>query len=158
MQGTAAPVSDRPSYRQAAPWALFAFARALLITNGGLYFPQWLVIENHQQELSYNTLLALVTVGLLFTAPFFGALADQYERKTNIKALWITSSLMFVFTMVLWLSAQFMSPSQLRIAIALTSFFVISYSFQLGFLFYHPILAVIAPASWYGRVSGGGQA
>src|SRR5437588_550466 len=63
-----------------AAWALFDFANSVLISNGGLYFQQWLTTDEGFSNAWYNFALAAASVGVLISAPVLGRWGDYRQR------------------------------------------------------------------------------
>jgi UMF1 family MFS transporter len=141
---------------QRIAWYLFAFAGSVLVFNGGLYFPQWLVVDNHVSDFWYNGCLILTTVLLLISAPAFGRLSDR--RLGRLLFLRLTAVAMFVGTVVLFVADHFVRPHELRVVIAVVGFILTLYSYQLSLVFHNALLGKVATVRTYATVSANGVA
>src|SRR5258705_13981417 len=99
-QSSTTPVRPRhlPDLRRPkltlSSWALFDFANSVLITNGGLYFSQWLVVDHGVAEIWYNFALSLTSFVVLLTAPIIGKIGDRNNNWWHF--LWATGVIMFI--------------------------------------------------------------
>ncbi len=141
---------------QVSSWALFDFANSVLVVNGGLYFSQWLVLDNGVNESWYNLAISLTSLCLLITGPAFGVLGDQ--KSISMGVLRLTALTMFILTVGISLVGQEVTNLSVRVTISLLFFVGINYSYQLSLLFYNALLGHVAPRTHYGRVSGIGLA
>lgn len=137
-------------------WYFFDFANSILIINGGLYFPQWIVIDNGVSDFWYNLILIISSIALLLTAPILGSISDRFLGRRFF--LLLTNLLMFLATMLVGLSGLFITDKSIRVLISLISFFVILYTYQLSLVFYNSILGDIVSRNKYSNVSGVGLA
>jgi MFS transporter, UMF1 family len=136
-------------------WYLYDFGNSILIINGGLYFPQWLVTLNGVQDFSYNFCFILSSILILFTAPLIGLSADYGNR--TFKYL-LASSLLLVISGIAVGCAPFISDTTIRLSIALVGFFFVLVSYQLSLVFYNTLLGTVSDSSEYESVSGRGLA
>ncbi len=144
------------SRREIIAWCLFDFANSILIINGGLYFPQWVVIDNSISDIWFNVTITCSSIALILTAPALGLVADTVRG--NVFFLRWTSATMFGAALGLGIVAQAMTPSHLRGFLGLAGFFVIMYSYQLSLVFYNSMLGGLTNESAYSRLSGYGLA
>jgi len=147
-------ISTSPT--QLYAWYLFDFAGSALVANGGLYFPQWLVIDNHVSALWYNLCLIVSTMLLLATGPVLGYLSDtKYGRLFFLRA---SCTALFSSTIVLFITDRYIIVHTPRIIVALIAFIVVLYSYQLGIVFYNALLGRVANPDQYNRISARGLA
>ncbi|MBI5818669.1 MAG: MFS transporter [Verrucomicrobia bacterium] len=142
--------------RQRWGWYLFDFANSILIINGGLYFPQWLVVDNGVSGSLFNLTVLLSSVLLIFTAPQFGARAD--ERGECMRLLWITSIGLFLSGLVLGIGGVALQSGVLRNVLSLICFAAVLYFYQLSLVFYNALLKPLSTAAELSKVSGIGLA
>jgi UMF1 family MFS transporter len=146
----------QPPRKAIGAWALFDFANSVLITNGGLYFSQWLVVDYHSPDSWFNFALSFTSVLVLATAPMLGALEDRKGRWLSI--LWITASLMSMCAIFMAIAPRFIGSAFAVVLLNLALFCVINYCYELSSMFYDSLLARVASPELYGRVSGAGFA
>ncbi len=136
-------------------WALYDFANSLATVVFFLYFSQWLVIDNHVSDLSFNLMFVGASVLLLLTAPICGAIADKMHRQLPfIRFATVLQILCLASIAFLALYAQ-PSPTAAITGLVLNLLALYFYQFSLGF--YNSLLHDIAPANRQGLVSGWGQ-
>lgn len=137
-------------------WYLFPFGTSIVVFNGGLYFPQWLVVDNHVSDIWFNLSLVVTTILLLASAPVLGIWSDrQYGRVYFLKIL---SVAMFLGMTAIFGADKLLAPGPLKAVVALVAFVVILYSYQLSLVFHNALLARVATSENYDRVSGIGIA
>src|SRR5579872_617375 len=137
-------------------WYLFDFAGSALVANGGIYFPQWLINDNHVNDFWYNFCLVVSTILLLITAPAFGYLSDA--KIGRLFFLRVTSAAMFLSTLVLFFASHYIQSHTTRVLVASVAFVIILYSYQLGISFYNALLGLIATPAQYSKISARGLA
>ncbi len=137
-------------------WGLYDFANSLIIANLTLYFSQWLIINNHLDDIWYGGAIAVSTLALILTAPFFGKYSDQ----TNSRMRLIIPLTIFLFlaTFLLGIFGASSLSFWPKVAISLMLFFIIQYTYQLSLIFYDTLLAQISKAKNFGQISGFGEA
>jgi UMF1 family MFS transporter len=136
-------------------WYLYDFGRTILITNGGLYFPQWLVNLNGVSDLTYNLTFILSSALLIVSAPLLGLSADY--RNSTLKYL-VGSSIILTIAGIGVGIAPLIEDRTARVVLAVLSFFVVLVSYQLSLVFYNTLLGQVSAADEYERVSGQGLA
>ena len=148
-------MNTKPQPRQIFWWSLFDFANSIVVINLGLYFSQWIVVEQGVSEFWYNFVAVAVTILLLLTLPALGAVSDIINKK--VLFLRLTAIPIFFFTFLIGLSGQTFSGFSPILICLLSSLFII-YFYQLSLIFYHAMLGDIAKRERYGTVSGIGLA
>jgi UMF1 family MFS transporter len=138
-------------------WYLYDFADAILIFNGVLYFPKWIVIESGAGELAYNVAFAITTVLLLVTAPITGHLSDvKYGRLFCLRVIRYAVG---GAALVIYVSGIVFPPGTARTLVALVAFGVLMYGHQASSAFYTALLPrVVGPDGSYLDVAGNGYA
>jgi UMF1 family MFS transporter len=144
------------SRMQLIGWYLFDFANSVLIVNGGLYFPQWVVIEAGLSDFWYNASLVASTLLLIFSAPTLGLLSDK--RLGRMFFLRVLSAAMFLAGLVLGIGGLAIKNNLLKGIVGLLMFVIIIYSYQLSLVFYNVMLGRLAARKRWISVSGIGLA
>lgn len=139
--------------RKIFAWALYDFADLLLIANFTLYFSQWVVVDNHFEDIWYGGAISLATILLILTAPFWGVYSDETGKKVGI--LYPLTAVLIGATALLGIvgGGNFLATTP-RVLIALAIFVVVQYCYQLGLIFFDTLLPVLAKPRSYGWVSG----
>lgn len=148
--------SSQPSVKLITPWALYYFAKSILIINGGLYFSQWLIVDNKVADFWYNIVMSATSVVVVFLGPLLGHYSDRRQKKVG--PLTLMTILIFAFTITLVMSVHHVESRMLRVAIAIICFFGINCSYQLSLVVYNSMMGWLVPARLYARVSGVGLA
>ncbi len=141
--------------RQRYGWYLFDFANSALIINGGLYFPQWIVIDKGVSDFYFNLTITSTSALLIATAPVLGLLADRKLGYTVF--LRTTSALMFLAALAI-AAVAYTDAGGALLAIGLLAFFITMYGYQLSLVFYNAMLGQVATETTYSKVSGFGLA
>jgi UMF1 family MFS transporter len=140
--------------RQRFGWYLYDFADSVLIFNGLLYFPKWIVVESGAGELSYNAAIALTTVLLLLTAPLAGYLSDvRYGRLPFLRVIALA---MGGSAVAIYLSGIVFPAGSARTLVALGAFGVLLYGHQLSSTFYNALLPRVGAPGSYFTIAGTG--
>ena len=142
--------------RRRLGWYLVAFANSILVLNGGLYFTQWIVVDQHLNDAWFNVALVLVSLALIATAPFFGALSDRSKNK--VRPLRWTSGGMFSGAIGIYALTKFSFPAIDKGIIGLILLSVTLYSYQLGMVFVNSLLGDLSHPDQYLETSGFGLA
>lgn len=137
-------------------WVLYDFANSFLSAAlEGLYFSQWIVIDNNYPDMWYAGTFAAATLLLLITAPFLGAWADSYGKK--LPFLKITTYAIILLGIILGVVSNSFIPVSSKIILALIAFFFLQYFYQASLTFYNPLLDQLSTAKTRGVISGIGQ-
>lgn len=136
-------------------WYLYDFGNSILIINGGLYFPQWLVGRNAVSDFTYNLIFILSSILLLAAAPILGLSADY--KKTPFKYL-LASSILLILAGASVGVSPWIEDHSWRVSIAIVGFFTVLVSYQLSLVFYNTLLGQVASPAEYEVVSGRGLA
>lgn len=137
-------------------WGLYDLANTpLTAAIGGLYLAQWVVLDNHLDDIWYGGVFTLATVFLLITSPFFGAWSEQIgKRKPFIT--WMTIILLITGGLLGFIASSSLASST-RVAIALALFFIIQYVYQVSLISYNSLLKQLSTSKTIGKISGIGQ-
>jgi len=149
MAGVSAERAPRLVSPPVLGWILYDFANTIfsfvVVTR---YFSDWIVNERGQPDIYIGLMSAAVSVALLVTLPALGARADSSGRH---KPVLVTFTLMCVAMTAL---LGVVEPVLLALVVAGLA----TFAFNTADSQYHPLLAVVAPESRRGRVSGAGVA
>lgn len=131
---------------------MYDFANSILIINGSLYFPQWIVGEpNSVGDLWFNLTFVISSIFLILTAPGLGLLSDK--KRSPFRFLTITSMILVLGGIGVGIS-PYIDNHALRIGLALSSFLIVLMSYQLSMVFYNTLLGNVASQERYAVVSG----
>lgn len=139
-----------------AGWYLVDFANSILIINGGLYFPEWIVVDNKISATWFNATIVITSVLLIASGPMFGKLVDAKGRA--IAYLRSTSLAMLIATLAIYVVSSMPVSTNVRGITGLIAFGMLLYAFQLASVFYNSLLPEIATPNDYAAVSGTGLA
>ncbi len=138
-------------------WALYDFANTpLTVATGGLFLAQWVVLDNHVDDIWYGVVFTLATIALLFTSPFLGAWSDKMGQRMPFMK-WTTIILIVVGVLMGVVSVSSMERIP-RLVIVLALFFVWQYVYHVSLIFYDALLKFLAKSEFRGKVSGIGEA
>src|SRR5690348_2466459 len=110
-------------------WYLFDFANSILIINGSLYFPQWIVVHNKVSDTLFNSAFVISSLLLLVTGPILGRHSDRHGDPWKLLAL---SSLALFLGGLAIAVGPMLSNHTLMVTVELVAFFVVLYSYQLS--------------------------
>lgn len=137
------------SRREVASWVLYDTANTLfsyaVVTR---YFNDWLLVQRGEPDWTVGLMTLSVSIALIFSLPFFGALADATGRRKPL--LGIFTALCVLMTVLL--GAVEAMPWPLVVA------GLAVYAYNSALAHYDPLLASVAPPERQGRVSGIGVA
>lgn len=138
-------------------WGLYDLGNTpFIVALSGLYFAQWVVLDNHFADLWYGGTFALATIFLLFTSLFWGAWSDKLgQRMPFITRLTL---LMIFLGGVLALIAPSSLPAVPKVITALILFLIIQYIYQLSLIFFNALLIKLSTPQARGKISGIGEA
>ncbi len=142
--------SARQASRRAVfSWVLYDVANTLfsyaVVTR---YFNDWLLVQRGEPDWTVGLMTLSVSVVLIFSLPFFGALADATGRRKPLLAAF--TGLCVLMTVLL--GAVEAMPWPLLVA------GVAVYAYNSALAHYDPLLASVAAPEHQGRVSGLGVA
>ncbi len=137
-------------------WGLYDFANTpLTAAIGGLYFAQWVVLDNHIDEIWLGGVFVASTIALLITSPFLGAWSDKIGRR--LPFLKWTTFLLLAFAVLLGLVTTSSLPAIPRVVVALFLFFFIQYFYQSSLIFYNTLITQLSSSKNIGKISGIGE-
>lgn len=133
-------------------WTLYDFANSIVMIVFFLYFSQWLVVDHNVSDFWYNIFFVFSTVLLVLYAPPLAAMSDASGKRLSF----LRNNTILVWILYTSLSLVTLFASD-RVVLAAILFIVGNFTYQLSFVFYHPILTQLAPENRRGFVSGIGQ-
>lgn len=136
-------------------WTLYDFANSIPVAVFFLYFSQWLVIDNKVADIWWNLIFTGSTILLVLTAPIFGRIADQSNRRMPF--LTITTALMAICLLLTSLLAGFTNVTSTIVIWAAGFFLLANYFYQFSLCFYNSLLVGLAPLRIRGLISGFGH-
>jgi MFS transporter, UMF1 family len=154
IQEKPAPGEMSIDRRRRYGWYLFDFSNSFLIISGGLYFPQWIVLEQGVSDFWFNLSVTLASIALLVTGPVSGYYADC--RKNHIIFLYGLSAAMFASALLLGFIVH--SQAAFIVPASLICFGVIMYGYQLSLVHYNAMLRHMTGANQTMITSGLGLA
>lgn len=123
-------------------WYLFDFANSILVINGSLYFPQWIVgQENKVGDVWFNMVFVISSIFLLVLGPTIGFIVDRSGNR--LKLLTITSLGLVISGAIVGLSPAIVDQDS-RVFVALVAFFFVLVFYQLSLVFYNSMLNAVA--------------
>ena len=135
-----------PNWLTVGSWALYDLANTVFSMNiVSLYFSLWVVNEMGGSDAAYGYANSFSMFLVLISAPLAGALSDQAGRRMPF--LVISSLICIAFTALLGLGG---------LAISLFFFVIANYMFQVGLIFYEPLLTEVSTEETRGKISGFG--
>lgn len=142
--------------KNARYWIFYDFANSFLSAAlEGLYFSQWVIIDNKFPDIWYGGVFSAATFLLLLTAPFLGAWSDIKGKKMPF--LKVASIAMIVFGIILGVVANSFLSTAPKVIFALVAFFFLQYFYQASLTFYNPLLDQLSTYKNRGFISGIGQ-
>lgn len=137
-------------------WYLFDFANSVLVINGSLYFPQWIVgSDNKAGDLWFNLTFVISSLVLLAFAPMIGLVADRTGNRFSCLK---TTSIGLVISGAVVGIAPIIVDRDARVTIALIAFFFVLVFYQLSLVFYNSMLNAVTDPDNDLRRSGFGLA
>lgn len=132
-------------------WVLYDFANSLVYIPFFLYFSQWVVIDRGLPDLWLNICFAGASLLLLMIAPLLGARLDR--TRSHIPGLrYTTGAIIICYSITAWAAVAGHDT------LALVFFTAGFCAYNLLFVFYTPLLAIIARFDQRGRISAYGMA
>lgn len=137
-------------------WLLYDAGNSFLqVALGGLYFTQWIIIDNKIDDIWYSLTFSGATFLVLITSPFWGSWSDRLKRRMPF----ISGLTLFMFFLnILLVIFVAIFTSKTKVIAALILFFLIQYFYQLSLIFYNALLEHLSDNKTRGKISGLGQA
>ena len=143
-------------YNQILYWSLYDLANSLVVAVFGLYFSQWLVVDNHISDLSFNLIFIVSSFFLLLTAPLFGVYVDRIHAK--MPSLRFSTLCSFIALASVSILAQFVTPTKAILVLVMIASMATQYFYQLSYVFYNPLLKELGTVDEQAKISGIGAA
>lgn len=155
MTSANVPFARKGTWRFFVPWALYDFGNSILVINGGLYFPQWLVIDHQVSDFWFNLSIPATALLVLVIAPYLGARSDI--RTDRWQALWWTTCGMIGSALLLsFVATQFRSHAVVYFGLAM--FVAVNSFYLLSLVLYNALLADFVLPEQTRLISGVGLA
>lgn len=137
-------------------WALYDLANTpLTVALTGLYLAQWVVLDNHVDDIWYSIPFTIATVLLLVTSPFWGAWSDRIGKRMPFVS-WATYLMLFFGTILSLVIVSHLDASP-KLVIVLFLFLIMQYLYQISLIFYDSLLLDISTSKNRGHISGIGR-
>lgn len=136
-------------------WYLYDFANSILVINGSLYFPQWVIKLKGVNDFWFNMSFALSSIFILLIGPMIGYLAD---KKFKAYSLLVISTIVLIVSGCLVGMAPLIKQETLQGQLALISFFWVLVSYQLSLVFYNAMLGSVSKTGKLMNTSASGLA
>ena len=136
--------SERAGWLAVGSWALYDLANTIFSMNiVSLYFSLWVVNQMGGTDASYGFANSLSMLLVFFTAPLLGILSDWTGRRMPF--LIVSTLTCVTFTALLGTGG---------LSTSLRYFIIANYMFQVGLIFYEPLLMSVSTEENRGRISG----
>jgi len=122
-------------------WYLYDFANSILVINGSLYFPQWIIGQKHVNDFIYNLMFVLSSIAIIVIGPAFGYVADKKSRSYSY--LSISTVILFISGIMVGI-APLINNDIARAIIALLGFFFVLVAYQFSLVFYNAMLGMVS--------------
>jgi len=122
-------------------WYLYDFANSILIINGSLYFPQWIIGQKYANDFIYNLMFVLSSIAIIVIGPSFGYLADKKAKSYSYLKL---ATLILIISGFMVGIAPLIKDDVSRAIIALSGFFFILVAYQFSLVFYNAMLGTVS--------------
>ncbi|GEM_PF-859368 len=119
-------------------WTFYDFANSLANIIVAFYFSLFVVGQLGKSDAWVSVPVALTTLLLLFTLPYFGSVADRIKKYKP--ALAITTLLSIVSLFLMGISAVHAASSPFYFMAVIVFYFLFQYFYQAAFGFYLPFL------------------
>ena len=138
------PAAERTGWLAVGSWALYDLANTIFSMNiVSLYFSLWVVNQMGGTDASYGFANSLSMLLVFFTAPLLGILSDWTGRRMPF--LIVSTLTCVTFTALLGMG---------DLSSSLRYFIIANYMFQVGLIFYEPLLMSVSTEENRGRISG----
>lgn len=136
--------SSRSTKKTKWSWYLYDFANSILIINGSLYFPQWVISLKGVSDFWYNMSFVASSIFILLIGPALGYLAD---KRLKAYSLLVISTIVLIISGCLVGLAPLIKQETIQVQVALISFFLVLVSYQLSLVFYNAMLGSVSKPS-----------
>jgi UMF1 family MFS transporter len=122
-------------------WYLYDFANSILVINGSLYFPQWVIGQRYVNDFIYNLMFVLSSIAIIVVGPSFGYVADKKAK--SYFYLRISTLVLFISGLMVGI-APLIKDDISRAVIALSGFFFVLVAYQFSLVFYNAMLGMVS--------------
>lgn len=133
-------------------WALYGFAKDIVIVTFALYFSQWLVVQNGVADIWYNMIFVGASALLIFSAPVLAIAADK--RGQAMPYLRLAAILLFIVILSSGLFAVLSDSHKSFVILAAWFFLLAEYFYQFSLIFHNALLTKISNSNKQGLISG----
>jgi len=138
-------------------WAIYDFANTIFSMNViTMYFAQWIIVDNHKEDLWYSTTYALSMLLVALTMPILGAISDSRGKRKPYLLILTLGCILGTF-LIGGISTS-IADVNLKILCALFFFVLANYCFEGGLVFYNALLPEVSTPENIGKISGFGVA
>lgn len=121
-----------------------------------MYFSQWIIVDNHREDIWYSAAYALSMLLVALSMPILGAISDQARQKKPF--LLVCTLLCILCTATIGIASFALPPGDVLVLTALGLFIIANYFYEGGIVFYNSLLTTVSQLANLGRVSGLGVA
>ena len=138
-------------------WGIYDFANTIYSMNiMTMYFAQWIIVDNHKEDIWYSVSYALSMLLVAVTMPVLGAISDSSGKRKSF--LLILTLGCVVGTFFIGMVSNNIAQVDLRVYLALTLFVIANFAYHGGLVFYNALLPQVSTPENIGKVSGLGVA
>ncbi|MCJ7497567.1 MAG: MFS transporter, partial [candidate division Zixibacteria bacterium] len=138
-------------------WGIYDFANTIFSMNIiTMYFAQWIIIDNHKEDILYSTTYALSMLLVALTMPVLGAVSDNRGKRKPYLLILTLGCILGTF-LIGGVSAG-IENINLKVFSALFFFLLANFCFEGGLVFYNALLPEVSSPKNIGKVSGFGVA
>jgi len=146
-----------PNKLAVAGWAIYDFADTIFSMNiVTMYFAQWIVFDNHTEDIYYSLSYSISMLMVAFTMPALGAISDA--KKKRLPFLFTLTSGCILSTFILGIAGNTVEDVATKVLIALILFGIANYCYEGALTFYNALLPELSTPRNIGKVSGWGVA
>lgn len=136
-------------------WYLYDFANSILVINGSLYFPQWVIGLKGINDFWFNMSFVASSVFILIIGPILGYFAD---KKSKAYSMLVLSTITLIISGCVVGLSPLIRQEYLQGIVALVSFFWVLVSYQLSLVFYNAMLGSVSKSNKLVNTSANGLA
>jgi len=150
-------MEQNPKKLEVFGWGIYDFANTIYSMNIiTMYFAQWVIIDNHKEDIWYSVSYALSMLLVALIMPVMGAISDSYGKR---KPFLLTLTLGCVLgTFFIGIVSNNIAQVDLRVYLALILFVITNFAYEGGLVFYNSLLPTVSTPKNIGKVSGLGVA
>ncbi len=138
-------------------WAIYDFADTIFSMNiVTMYFAQWIVVDNHTEDIYYSLSYSLSMLMVAFTMPALGAISDA--KRKRLPFLFTLTLCCILSTFILGIAGYTVENVATKVLLALILFGIANYCYEGALIFYNALLPEVSTPKSIGRVSGWGVA